>query len=80
MYLQNHPVHSVSYITSHAFHKTQKADQHNCVKPVSLNDNVQSKAEDIMKYNEANDSHHQKFAEMYNIPGISSKYRESLKL
>jgi hypothetical protein len=33
-----------------------------------------------MKYNEANDSHHQKFAEVCDIPGIPSKHRGSLKL
>jgi hypothetical protein len=33
-----------------------------------------------MKYSEANDSYHQKFAEVYDISGIHSKYRGSLKL
>jgi hypothetical protein len=33
-----------------------------------------------MKYNEANDSHHQKYAEVYDIPNIRSKHRGSLKL
>jgi hypothetical protein len=33
-----------------------------------------------MKDNEANDSHHQKYAEVYDIPGIPSKHRGHLKL
>jgi hypothetical protein len=33
-----------------------------------------------MKYNEANDSYHKKFAELYDIPSVPSKLRGSLKL